>query len=441
MSKKIRNADGVKSSLRAQLEEGRRQTDAIFGIVNQQAFYDRPIAERHRIIFYLGHLEAFDWNMVCGTSFQMRPLHEEFERLFAFGIDPVDGELPQDRPSDWPSVDAVRRYNLQARQAVDRCLEGADFSQSDQPHIKNGLIFSVAIEHRLMHIETLRYMLHWLPLEMKRQPQTPLPDFQPQPASRQARVPRGQAELGILRDDESTFGWDNEYERHVVDVPEFEIDVYKVSNAEFLEFVEAGGYQQRSLWTDDAWKWISSQDIRHPKFWVKRAEGWRYRGMFAEVQLPLSWPVYVSHAEASAYARWRNKSLPAEAEFHRAAFGVESIEPDAGERLSVPLKGNFGLQRWEPIPVHSRDQTVSSFGVVGMIGNGWEWTSSLFAPFPGFERFSFYPGYSADFFDNKHFVVKGASPSTPFRLTRPSFRNWYQPHYPYIYAGFRCVER
>jgi len=119
MSKKIRNADGVKSSLRAQLEEGRRQTDAIFGIVNQQAFYDRPIAERHRIIFYLGHLEAFDWNMVCGTSFQMRPLHEEFERLFAFGIDPVDGELPQDRPSDWPSVDAVRRYNLDARQAGD----------------------------------------------------------------------------------------------------------------------------------------------------------------------------------------------------------------------------------------------------------------------------------------------------------------------------------
>jgi formylglycine-generating enzyme required for sulfatase activity len=76
-----------------------------------------------------------------------------------------------------------------------------------------------------------------------------------------------------------------------------------------------------------------------------------------------------------------------------------------------------------------------------MIGNGWEWTSTPFAPFPGFERFPFYPGYSADFFDNKHYVLKGASPRTPSRFTRPTFRNWFQPLYPYIYAGFRCVNR
>jgi formylglycine-generating enzyme required for sulfatase activity len=268
-------------------------------------------------------------------------------------------------------LDAVRSYNLQARKAVDDCFESADFSQSDQPHIKNGLIFSVAVEHRLMHIETLWYMLHWLPLEMKQQPQTPIPDFQPQPSSRQSRVPRGEARLGTSRNDESGFGWDNEYEEHVVDVPGFEIDVYKVRNAEFLKFVEAGGYRQRSLWTDDGWKWISSQDIRHPKFWVSRAEAWRYRAMFGEIQLPLSWPVYVSHAEACAYSRWRNKSLPTEAEFHRTAFGAARNGRDGGERRSIPLHGNFGLQRWEPVPVDSKDQTVSAFGAVGMVGNGW----------------------------------------------------------------------
>src|SRR5262249_53324764 len=145
--------------------------------------------------------------------------------------------------------------------------------------------------------------------------------------------------------------------------------------------------------------------------------------------LPLteSWPVYVSHAEASAYARWRGKSLPTEAEFHRAAYPQTS--------------GNSGLQRWDPSPVDLYKDAAGPFGAVEMVGNGWEWTSTEFAPFPGFERFSFYPAYSADFFDNKHFVMKGASPRTAPRLTRPSFRNWFQPLYPYIYAGFRCVSR
>src|SRR5438552_1236670 len=104
--------------LRRELTEGRRHTDALFEIIHSAAFYERPIRERHRIIFYLGHLETFDWNMICGISFDAKPLHKEFERLFAFGIDPINGNLPDDKPSDWPQVEAVRRYNAQAREAV-----------------------------------------------------------------------------------------------------------------------------------------------------------------------------------------------------------------------------------------------------------------------------------------------------------------------------------
>jgi formylglycine-generating enzyme required for sulfatase activity len=75
-----------------------------------------------------------------------------------------------------------------------------------------------------------------------------------------------------------------------------------------------------------------------------------------------------------------------------------------------------------------------------MIGNGWEWTSSVFAPFAGFKPFPFYPGYSANFFDGQHFVMKGGSPRSASCMLRPSFRNWFQAHYPYVYAGFRCVS-
>jgi len=83
---------------------------------------------------------------------------------------------------------------------------------------------------------------------------------------------------------------------------------------------------------------------------------------------------------------------------------------------------------------------ASAFGIYDLVGNGWEWTGTPFAPFKGFEPFPFYPGYSANFFDGKHFVMKGASPRTAASLVRESFRNWFQPHYPNVYATFRCVE-
>src|ERR1019366_5516039 len=93
-----------------------------------------------------------------------------------------------------------------------------------------------------------------------------------------------------------------------------------------------------------------------------------------------------------------------------------------------------------PAPVTAFPAGTSAFGVVGLVGNGWEWTSTIFGPFPGFEPFPFYPGYSADFFDNRHYVMKGASARTAACMLRRSFRNWFQPHYPYVYAGFRCIE-
>lgn len=421
------NAVEFKDSIRMELEEARRQTDLLFDMLDPSAFHERPIAERHRIIFYLGHLEAFDWNLVCDASFGMKPLDAGLQQLFAFGIDPVDGNLPSDKTSDWPPIETVQRFKDQARQAADACLAKASFSTREHPYLENGLIFSVAIEHRLMHLETLSYMLHWLPFEMKRAFIPSVPDSRPAPTPRRVRIPAGEATLGLRRNGVGSFGWDNEFEQHLVRVPEFEIDAFKVSNAEFLKFVQAGGYSERSFWTGADWNWMRSEGVRHPKFWVKKARNWWYRTMSAEIPLPPAWPVYVSHAEAAAYARFVGLSLPTEAEFDRAAFGEVNA-----------LRGNFGLQRWDPTPVDLCAD--SSSGAVEMVGNGWEWTSSVFQPFPGFERFPFYPGYSADFFDDKHFVIKGASARTAARLARRSFRNWFQPHYPHIYAGFRCVR-
>jgi ergothioneine biosynthesis protein EgtB len=436
----------IRDQLLLRLAESRLLTDDLFGMVRADALYDRPIPERHRIVFYIGHLEAFDWNLIAGHALGLEPMHKEFDRLFAFGIDPVEGGLPQDKPSDWPRLAEINDYKLSVREKIDNILESYLRSSTSCWQYPHEVILNVAIEHRLMHAETLAYMLHQLSPERKIAPRSDHPTNSPWPrlpiVHRMIDIPAGIATLGIPRGRES-FGWDNEFEEHSVEVPAFAIDVHKVTNGEFLRFVRERGYNDRQFWSVADWAWIMEHNIGHPHLWFMRQGQWFYRAMFEEVELPLDWPVYVSYAEAAAYARFAGKSLPTEAQFHRAAYGTpEGMErafpwgdapPDAG-------RGNFDFQRWDPVAVGSYPGGRSAFGLDDTLGNGWEWTSSSFAPFLGFVAFPFYRGYSADFFDNNHYVVKGASPRTAASMLRRSFRNWFQPHYPFVYTSFRCVN-
>src|SRR5499425_1749228 len=154
------------SELVQALAQARTQTDSLFDIVRPDAIYDRPIPERHRIIFYLGHVEAFDWNLLAQRAFGLRSFHPAFDQLFAFGIDPVGGGLPTDTPSDWPTRPEVDRYVHRIREELDRAVERAlERPEEGHPHLLQML--QVAIEHRLMHAETLAYMLHRLPSDKK----------------------------------------------------------------------------------------------------------------------------------------------------------------------------------------------------------------------------------------------------------------------------------
>ena len=429
--------------LLARLAGARAQTDEIFRLVRPQSLYERPVPERHRIVFYIGHLEAFDWNLIGRGWLGREPFHAGFDKLFAFGIDPVDGGLPSDQPADWPSLKEIRGYCESVRSILDACLAGSlPGGQRAASPEADGLL-NVAIEHRLMHAETRAYMLHQLPLDAKFPQTTGNFLTAPSPVPRMVEVPAGSVTLGLARAPESGFGWDNEFEAHTVAVPVFRIDAYKVTNGQFLEFLRAGGYDDRSLWTEAGWEWKTRQNIRHPIFWKRNGAGWQYRCMFEEIPLPLDWPVYVSHAEACAYAKWAGKSLPAEAQWHRAAYGTAegSERPYPwGNEFPRAHHGNFDFHRWDPVPVGAHPAGQSAFGVADILGNGWEWTSTPFSPFPGFTPFPFYPGYSANFFDGKHYVMKGGSARTAACLLRRSFRKWFQPHYQYVYAGFRCVE-
>lgn len=436
------DATSRRSRLLARLHNARAETDALFGMVRPQFLFERPIAERHRLAFYIGHVDAFDWNLLS-APLGLPSDRPALDTLFAFGIDPVDGQLPSDRPSDWPPLDEFFRYRERARELLDI---GLDLDAPGTDRIDR--LLHVAIEHRLMHAETLSYLLHRLPFDRKRGTYARAQPATQPPMLEMLHIPAGKTMLGA-RSSSGQFGWDNEFEAHAVDVPAFVIDKHKVTNAQYLAFLDAGGYTRHEFWSDADWAWKEANAVRHPSFWLRRDGQWFWRSMFEPVPLPPQWPVYLSHAEASAYARWAGRALPTEAQWQRAAFGengVASFGENGGESLGED--GSAAIDdsaeaplRFDPVAVDSNDLVdASPFGVAGLHGNGWEWTSTVFAPFTGFRRFDFYPGYSEPFFDGKHFVLKGGSVRTAPSMLRPSFRNWFQAHYPYVYAGFRCVN-
>jgi gamma-glutamyl hercynylcysteine S-oxide synthase len=410
---------------RQELARARSLTDRLFRKVRPEAYFDRPIPERHRILFYIGHLEAFDWNLIGKNGLGSEPISEELDKLFAFGIDPPVGQLPQDQPSDWPSVEQARQYVEAVRKKLDSAMEAAPPEMID-----------MALEHRLMHAETFTYILHNLPYTRKILENEGIagsgPSLNQKSLQLQMKeVSAGTVTLGMKHED--GFGWDNEFEQHTQDVSAFAMSKHKITNGQYLEFVKAGG--------------------QAPHYWLCRNDQWSYRGMNAEVPLPLDWPVYVTQSQAEACAQWMGKSLPTEEQFHRAAFGAEAFETEQSqtEKRSEQIFpwgnepadahfGNFNYYNADLVPVTATPAGDSAFGISQLVGNGWEWTRSLFKPFPGFAASPSYPGYSANFFDDDHFVLKGASCSTDAHLIRPSFRNWFRRDYPYAYTTFRVVE-
>jgi gamma-glutamyl hercynylcysteine S-oxide synthase len=381
-----------------ELLHARENTDQIFRLIAPESLYERPVAERHRLIFYLGHLDAFDWNLLARRGMSAPAFHTEFDSLFERGIDPAPGEAREDSAGDWPSQTEIEQYGRKTRAWIDSHLEDLD-----------PWLVQMAIEHRHIHAETLAYLLHGLPYRHKLAAawgETPL-QRRATPANPTIAIDAAAVTMGKTKD---SFGWDNEHLAHEVFVCDFHISKFKISNGEYLDFVRQGG--------------------QAPHFWRQEKDAWLYRGMFAEFPLPLDWPVWVTWQQASAYAAWRGPAfaLPTEAQFQLAA-----------QRTSLDaVRDNFDYQRWDPIAVDAGDLPTN--GPAQMTGNGWEWTRDLFTPFAGFEAHPAYPGYSSDFFDGQHYVMKGASPRTARLLTRPSFRNWFRPDYPHMYAGFRLVE-
>jgi gamma-glutamyl hercynylcysteine S-oxide synthase len=425
----------------------RARTRAMFDLLDDSVYYERPIALRNPIVFYEGHLPAFAVNTLIKKALGEPGIDDHLEQIFARGIDP-DTEaaaVARGNPA-WPSRAAVQEYARAADARIGHAIEHADLERSGHPLLEGAQALWTILEHEDMHQETLAYMWHQLPHAVKRKPEhyVTAPGRLRAPGAglrtphARVAIPGGEATLGTR----NGFAWDNERPAHTVHVPAFDVDVHNVTNSEYEEFVEAGGYRDRRWWGDEDWAWLQAEGVTHPPFWEREASAWFYRGMFERVPLPPDWPVYATWAEARAYARWKGRRLLSEAEFHRAAFGTpEGRERHYpwGDTLTSRPPANFDFLRWDPGPAGAHPEGASAFGVHDLLGNGWEWTSTVFAPFAGFAPLPSYPEYSADFFDGEHYVMKGASPVTARGLVRPGFRNWFRPRYPFVYATFRTA--
>ena len=401
----------------------RARTQALFDLVRDDAYYSRPIDLRHPIVFYEGHLPAFSFNTLVKRGLGGASIDPELETLFARGIDPSEDDAGRTVRHRWPSRATVQQFAAEADRCVRAALERSDLDRAGDPLLHRSEAVFAILEHEAMHQETLLYMWHRLAFDQKQRPSgyRPVTDGDV-PSQAWIEVPAGRATLGV-NEDQLPFAWDNERPRHAEDVAAFAVQRHDVTNAAYLEFVNSGAPP--------------------PMFWERRDGEWYWRGMFDLVPLPRSWPVYVSQAEATDYASWRGWRLPTEAEFQRAAYGTpEGLERQHPWGSAAPARahGVFDFASWDPQPAGSHPAGRSAWGIDDLVGNGWEWTRTIFAPFPGFRPLASYPEYSADFFDGEHFVMKGASPVTARELIRPTFRNWFRPRYPYVYATFRCVR-
>lgn len=408
-----------------------QRSDALFALVPRPAWLTQPIDLRHPILFYVGHLPAFAWNQIGRGALGLAPHHPRMDDLYARGIDPADPDgAAAQRITAWPSIDETLAYRDDVRSAILRALPDV-LSRSGDVLCAGGRVLHLVLEHEWMHHETLLYMLAESPPDLIARPTwIPPPETGSGRAAEPRHVAAGPATLGATWE-QIPFGWDNEFSQVTVEVAAFAIDSLPVRNSDWRIFFEATG----------------SRAELYPQSWTHDTAGEpAIKTLFGPIPFDAGagFPVQVSGMQARAYCAWAGGRLATEAELHRAAYCTPAGSLRAypwGDAAPAAEHGNFGFRRWYPTPVGQFPAGSSAWGVEELVGNGWEWTASPFAPLPGFTAWArTYPGYSADFFDGEHDIVFGASWATDDTLLRRSFRNWYRRTYPFPFTSFRVVR-
>jgi gamma-glutamyl hercynylcysteine S-oxide synthase len=286
-------------------------------------------------------------------------------------------------------------------------LEEVELDDTDDPLLRDGFVYELLLAHEHQHNET---MLQLIQMVEPYEPVETDPRLATEPASegpQMVRVEGGEVEIGAGA---AGFAYDNERPRHFIELEPFWIDRTPVTNGAYAEFVEDTGGEPPMYWERDG-----------QGGWVRTAMGRREP---LDPELPV---IHIDFHQAEAFARWAGKRLPTELEWEAAAQGADR------ERANLDQLG------WGCAAAGAYADGAAECGAIQMLGDVWEWTSSDFTAYPGFEAFP-YPEYSEVFFGDEYKVLRGGAWTTRRNVIRTTFRNWDLPQRRQIFAGMRCAR-
>ncbi|MDR2875741.1 MAG: 5-histidylcysteine sulfoxide synthase [Methylobacillus sp.] len=404
-------------------------------LASDEAYYRKPIALRHPLIFYFGHTATFFINKLVLAGLVTRRVNPSFESMFAIGVDEMSWDDLDETNYNWPTVAEVRAYRDEARRIIDDLIATLPLELPihwDHPWWP----ILMGIEHERIHLETSSVLIRQHALHYVK----PHPDWRPCPLSGEAptnapvQIPAGKVALGKT---DATYGWDNEYGRHTAEVAAFQAARYLVSNREFLEFVEAGAYGDDDVWEDEGRAWKNYAQAAHPTFWIPDGDGWRLRLMTEEVAMPWDWPAEVNYHEAKAFCNWKKAQtglpvrLPTEDEWVRL-YEVSGLAEVPHDRRA---EANLHLDHYASSCPVTQFRHGDFYDVVG---NVWQWTETPIYPFDGFRVHPLYDDFTVPTFDDRHNLIKGGSwiscGDEALKSARYAFRRHFFQH-----AGFRYV--
>ena len=368
-----------KAAIAAALSEARERTLALVAPLDDEQLNTVYSPILSPLAWDLGHIANFEELWLVQTVGDREPLHGELGRFYDAIENPrkIRGELPILRDAE------LHAYMADVRERTLDVLEGVEIgSDVEDPLLRDGFVYEMLLAHELQHNETMLQLLQLVegyelpPVISGERTCSRIAGTSASGEGEMVRIEGGEHEVGAPG---RGFAYDNERPRHRVELGAFEIDRTPVTNGAYIEFMEETGAEP-------------------PLYWEREGEGWVDAARGGRDPIDPAHPViHVSWDQADAFARWTGKRLPTEFEW---------------EAASPQLAG---------------------------VGHGWEWTSSDFLAYPGFEAFP-YREYSEVFFGDSYKVLRGSSWATHPRVGRPSFRNWDLPQRRQIFSGFRCAR-
>lgn len=407
-------------------------------LADDDAYFVKPITLRHPLIFYFGHTATFFVNKLVLAGIVETRLDPRLESLCAVGVDEMRWDDLDDAHHAWPTVGEVRAYRDRVRVLVDGVIQRLPDPVGvgwDSPW----WVILMGIEHERIHLETSSVLIRQHQLRHVRPHPVwrPCEDSGEAPANVLVDIPARALRLGRDRAEPLVYGWDNEFGEHRAEVAAFQAARFLVSNAEFRGFVDAGGYGDDSLWSEEGQAWRRFAQARHPTFWVADGGGWRLRLMTEEVPMRWNWPVETNFHEAQAFCAWKAREsglpvrLPTEDEWQ--SMRLHAGVPDL--MWPAPAPANLELDHWaSSCPV----DRFAHGPLYDVVGNVWQWVDTPTYPFAGFEVHPIYDDFTTPTFDDRHAIIKGGSwiscGNEALPLSRYAFRRHFFQH-----AGFRYV--